>query len=91
MNAEPDVQAALRAPVILNLWSTKDCLAGGTWPTVGHAPVGTNSIPPVEYVEMKQAGESQVIDFAGNVVRPASREDVENAPFRSMQDAEPVQ
>jgi hypothetical protein len=30
MNAEPDVQAALRAPVILNLWSTKDCLADGT-------------------------------------------------------------
>jgi hypothetical protein len=52
---------------------------------------GDNSIPPVEYVEMKQAGEFQVINFAGNVVRPASREDVENAPFRSMQDPEPLQ
>src|SRR4029453_14867247 len=54
-------------------------------------PGGTNSIPPVEYVEMKQAGEFQVIDFAGNVVRPGPREDVENAPFRSMQDPEPLQ
>jgi Immunity protein 26 len=91
INEEPDIQAALRAPVILYLWSEDDCLRDGTWTTVGNAPVGPNSIPPVEYVEMERAGVFQVIDFTGNVVRPASREDVENAPFRSMQKPQTLQ
>jgi hypothetical protein len=91
INGEPDTQAALRAPVILYLWSRDDCLRDGRWTTVENAPISPNSIPPVEYVEMERAGVFQVIDFTGNVVRPASREDVENAPFRSMQDPQTLQ
>jgi Immunity protein 26 len=85
MNEEPDIEAALGAPVILYLWSRDDCLRDGTWPTVGNATVCPNSIPRVEYVEMERAGVFQVIDLFGNVLRPASRDDIESAPFRSMQ------
>ena len=83
--ADDDLDAAVSGPVVLYAWTQDWSLADGTWPIVGSRPVDPTALPPLEFVEMGEAGEFQVVDYEGAALRPASPEDVQGAPFRSIQ------
>jgi hypothetical protein len=85
---EHDLDEVLQAPVVLYAW-TNDGLFGKRWTVVESRPV--NAKPPVEFVEMAEPGEFQVVDYDGNVLRSASPEDREGAPFRSINSPESVE
>jgi hypothetical protein len=88
---EHDLAEVLRGPVIIYAW-TGDELFGHGWSVVDHRNVESNATPPVQFIEMAdEPGEFQAVDWAGNVLRPASPEEVENAPFRSINSPESVQ
>jgi hypothetical protein len=53
--------------------------------------VESNAKPPVEFIEMAGPGKFQAVDYDGNVLRPASPKEVENAPFRSINSSKSVQ
>lgn len=86
-----DLDEVVREPVILYSWSSCRLLKNGRWKVVGNRPVDAGTLPPVEFVEMEGPDEFVVIDWTGNVLRPASRDDVEKAPFRTSRGPEKVQ
>jgi hypothetical protein len=87
---EHDLDDVLRAPVILYAWTDAELFRNGEWPIVAHTQA--EAAPPVEFIEMADApGQFQAVDWAGNVLRPASPDEVENAPFRSINSPESVQ
>ena len=86
-----DLDEPLRARVIFYAWTRDDFLRNGTWPVVASRSVEPNATPPVEFIEMAGPDEFQVVDWAGNVLRPASPAEVENAPFRTIHSPESVQ
>jgi Immunity protein 26 len=89
---EHDFNEVLGTPVILYAWTHDDLLRDGTWHVVENRPVEPSAHPPVEFIEMAdEPGEFQAVDWAGNVLRPATPEEVENAPFRSIDSPESVQ
>jgi hypothetical protein len=88
---EHDPKEVLRAPVILYAWTRDDFLRNGQWPVVDSRVVEPNATPPVEFIEMAEPDEFQAVDWAGNVLRPASPAEVEHAPFRSINSPESVQ
>jgi hypothetical protein len=89
---DKDLDEVVREPVILYSWSSDRLLRrNGKWRIVGNLPVDPRAFPPVEFVEMAGPDEFDVIDWAGNVLRPASRADVEKAPFRTSRGPESVQ
>jgi immunity protein 26 of polymorphic toxin system len=86
-----DLDAVLQAQVVLYAWTDDDLLRNGKWRVVARRVVEPSAHPPVEYIEMAGPGEFQAVDWAGTVLRPALPDEVENAPFRSINSAESVQ
>jgi Immunity protein 26/Regulator of ribonuclease activity B len=90
-DGEHDLDEVLRAPVIFYAWTRDDFLRNGKWPVVESRVVEPNATPPVEFIEMAEPDEFQAVDWVGNVLRPASPAEVENAPFRSINSPKFVQ
>jgi len=89
---EHDLNEVLRAAVILYAWTDGDFFRDRTWRVVENRSVEPSAHPPVEFIEMAdEPDEFQAVDWAGNVLRPASPEEVENAPFRSLNSPKSVQ
>jgi len=87
---EHDLDAVVGAPVILYAWTRDDLFRDGTWTVVGRRE--PTAKPPIEFIEMAdEPDEFQAVDWAGNVLRRASPDEVENAPFRSINSPESVQ
>jgi hypothetical protein len=86
-----DLDEVLRAAVVVYAWTRDDFLRDGTWRVVESRAVEPNAMPPVEFIEMARPDEFQVVDWAGNVLRPASAAEIEKAPFRSISSPESVQ
>jgi hypothetical protein len=86
-----DLGTVLRAPVVLYAWTRDDFFRDGRWPVVESRALEPNATPPVEFIEMARPDEFQVVDWAGNVLRPASAAEIEKAPFRSISSPESVQ
>jgi len=80
---EHDLDEVMRAPVALYAWTRTD-LFGKQWIIVANRPIDRGRLPPVEFVEMAAPEEFRVVDYDGNVLRPATPEEVENAPFRTI-------
>lgn len=81
-DAEVDLAEVIKAPVILYAQTLADALKDGSWPIVGNHAVEQDALQQVEFVELEDADQFRVIDYAGNVLRPATREEIERAPFR---------
>jgi hypothetical protein len=86
-----DLDEVLRAPVVLYAWTRDDFLRDGKWPVAESRAAEPNATPPAEFIEMARPDEFQVVDWAGNVLRPASAAEIEEAPFRSISSPESVQ
>jgi hypothetical protein len=80
---EHDLDEVLRAPVVLYAWTNARPF-GRRWRLVDNRPIDSDALPRVEFVEMAAPEEFRVVDYDGNVLRPATAEEVENAPFRTM-------
>jgi hypothetical protein len=87
---EYDRDEVMRAPAELYAWTDTDPL-GKRWRVVDNGPINRETLPPVEFVEMAAPEEFQVVDYEGNVLRPATAKEVENAPFRTMISTEAVE
>ena len=66
-DGEHDLDEVLQASVILYAWTRDDLLRNGTWPVVERRAVEPNATPPVEFIEMAEPDQFQVVDWAGNV------------------------
>jgi immunity protein 26 of polymorphic toxin system len=88
-SAEPRVDAAMHAPVVLYAWTNRSFF-GKRWSIIDNRPIDRNRLPPIEYVEMAAPEQFQVVDYDGNVLRAATAEDVERAPFRVIVSPEAV-
>jgi hypothetical protein len=90
--AEQDLDKVLQPPVFVYAWTDDDYFRDGTWRVVERRVVEPNAQPPVEFIEMADVpGEFQAVDWAGNVLRPAAPNEVENAPFRSINSPKSIQ
>jgi hypothetical protein len=87
---EHDLDKVVSAPVELYAWTRTD-LFGERWRVVDNRPIDRNALPPIEFVEMAAPEQFQLVDYDGNVLRPATAEDVENAPFRTIVSPEDVE
>jgi Immunity protein 26 len=87
---EHDVEQVMSAPAELYAWTDTRPLRK-RWRVVDNRPINGDALPPVEFVEMAAPEEFQVIDYDGNVLRPATAEELENAPFRTMVSTDAVE
>ena len=85
-----DVDEVMSAPAELYAWTDTRPL-GKRWRVVDNRAIDRDALPPVEFVEMAAPEEFQVVDYDGNVLRPATAREVENAPFRTMVSTDAVE
>ena len=88
--SEHDLDEVMSSPVELYAWTDADPF-GKQWRVVDNRPIDRNALPPIEFVEMAAPQEFQDVDYDDNALRPATPEDVENAPFRTIVSAKAVE